>query len=248
MGLSSIAKFCLKTIFSKLGYDIKRRSVWSEDLNLVHLAICAMLNAEDDFFFIQIGAHDGITDDPIHDAILKHGLSGLLVEPLQDKFLQLQRNYLGSPGLLFENSAIAAHDGVASLFRIWQDRSQVWQDRSLEQNIEGIVSFELGKFIRSGIQREHIEEIQVKTLTIQTLLKKYNLSVDDITMLQIDTDGFDFEILKMAFECGCLPRLIHFEHIWLSSKDTYQCYELLKKKAYKHVRIGINTLAVHESI
>ena len=45
----------------------------------------------DNFFFIEIGAHDGIYVDPIHRFIVKHKWKGILVEPIPYLFELLKR-------------------------------------------------------------------------------------------------------------------------------------------------------------
>ena len=47
----------------------------------------------DDFFFVQIGANDGINHDPLHEYVTKYNLSGLVVEPQPDVFELLRKNY-----------------------------------------------------------------------------------------------------------------------------------------------------------
>lgn len=47
------------------------------------------------FFFRQIGANDGVLGDPLHDSVLRHKLTGLLVEPLPNLCERLKANYAG---------------------------------------------------------------------------------------------------------------------------------------------------------
>jgi hypothetical protein len=68
--------------------------------------------------FLQVGAADGVSNDPLHDSILKHRLRGVLVEPLPDQFQRLERAYSGVDGLHFVNCAIAAVDGTLPLYRV----------------------------------------------------------------------------------------------------------------------------------
>ena len=51
---------------------------------------------KDDFFFIQVGANDGLMCDPIRQFIVKHSWGGILVEPVPDYFELLKKNYLES--------------------------------------------------------------------------------------------------------------------------------------------------------
>ena len=71
-----------------------------------------------DFFFVQIGAHDGIRDDPIRKYIVKSHWRGLLVEPVPHIFRKLVENYRDETQLIFENVAVAAHDGVMPFYTL----------------------------------------------------------------------------------------------------------------------------------
>ncbi len=102
-----------------IGYDIVRRLVKPPNsLNLLDLAILAVIQDQKDFFFLQIGANDGILEDPLRSLILARHLEGVLVEPLPDKFAELQRNYAHEKQLRFENCAVAKKNGECSLFRV----------------------------------------------------------------------------------------------------------------------------------
>jgi hypothetical protein len=72
----------------------------------------------DRFFFVQIGAYDGREHDPIQAFVRRCRWRGILVEPQPEAFERLRRNYAGSPGLIFENVAIADHEGSLPLFMI----------------------------------------------------------------------------------------------------------------------------------
>lgn len=54
----------------------------------------ARAKATKDFFFIQIGAHDGIMDDPIHEWIERFGWRGIFVEPQSAPFNRLKTGYI----------------------------------------------------------------------------------------------------------------------------------------------------------
>lgn len=52
--------------------------------------------------FIQIGANDGLRNDPVREFIIRDRWQGILVEPLPAVFAMLQHNYAyaRNPGLL----------------------------------------------------------------------------------------------------------------------------------------------------
>lgn len=60
-----------------------------------------------DFFFVNIGANDGISNNPIYPFLRDHGWGGIAVEPLEPLFAELERNYRGFPRVILERAAIA---------------------------------------------------------------------------------------------------------------------------------------------
>jgi FkbM family methyltransferase len=60
-----------------------------------------------DFFFVNIGANDGVVADPTYPFIRKYGWRGIAVEPVPYVFEQLKENYADIEGVILENAAIS---------------------------------------------------------------------------------------------------------------------------------------------
>ena len=58
------------------------------------------------FFFVNIGANDGVENDPIHPFLEEYGWAGVAVEPDPDVFATLQANYRKFPGVALERALI----------------------------------------------------------------------------------------------------------------------------------------------
>src|SRR4051812_7423126 len=69
------------------------------------------------FYFIQVGANDGITDDDIRVHVVGQQWRGILIEPLPDVFEQLRANYSGFDRLQFANLAITSATGPVEFWR-----------------------------------------------------------------------------------------------------------------------------------
>jgi len=219
----------IKSIANKFGIDIVRyRPIKIEDLiedpfNVLEFVIFYYLASSAPFSFVQIGANDGVRWDPLHDLILKHHLVGLLVEPLPDMFEQLKKNYVSESQLSFENVAIATENGTQTLFR-------VKPNANVPDYAHGWASFNknhLRKF------NQFIQEVQVPTLTIRSLLQKHK--INHITLLQVDTEGYDYEIIKMFFDELVFPEIINYEFRHLSRNDNLECRRLLIEKGYRFI-------------
>ena len=71
-----------------------------------------------------------------------------------------------------------------------------------------------------------------------------NYEVQKIDLLQIDTEGFDYEILKLFKFDRVLPKAIIFESENLSKADLSECTNWLSEKGYKFQTFGGDTLGV----
>src|SRR5437762_11064199 len=125
----------VQTAVRRLGYGIIRRphSI-SHPIDLLDVLIRNELASDPMFFFVQIGANDGIRVDPLRPSVLRHRLRGLFIEPLPDLFERLVDNYAGHMGLLFENCAISDHDGTQRMYR-------TRADAPLSEEVQALTSF-----------------------------------------------------------------------------------------------------------
>ena len=164
-----------------------------------------------DFFFVQIGAHDGSMDDPIGRWIQKHQWQGIFVEPQRDQFERLRARYDNlRSGLIFENVAIDHREGFRPLFKV---APRVIS--TPEQT--GLASFFPDRSPPPIRIKGEITSETVRCLPLSTLLQKHH--VKRIDLLQIDTEGYDFEIIKMIDFRACAPAIIHYEHRHLSWQE-----------------------------
>ena len=200
----------------------------------------ALSSKRDEFFFVQIGAYDGQALDPIQGFVRRRRWRGILVEPQRDAFELLRRNYAGSPGLIFENLAIADHEGSLPLYRLRDEFTHL-----SEADHRMVSSFDpehVIKFLPKGVDpRRALESIQVRCLTLSGLLAKY--SVHSLDLLQIDAEGYDYQILKMVDFRKIKPQIICFEHMHLSAIEKGECIELLVSQNYKVVTGSYDMIA-----
>ncbi|MFN3543483.1 MAG: FkbM family methyltransferase [Thiobacillus sp.] len=195
-------------------------------------------------FFIQVGANNGIRWDPLRDLIRKHHLPGLLIEPLPDIFDELKKNYASEPQLLFEGAALAKQDGFHTLFRVradapvgdWAQGIASFNKSHLENHLKG----------ETDGYEQWIEEVTVPTISVASLLTKHSIS--EVALLQIDTEGYDFEILKMFFDAGVLPDVVNFERVHLSFEDQQASRRLLIQNGYRFIDVGIDTLGIRATL
>jgi FkbM family methyltransferase len=163
-----------------------------------------------DFFFVQIGANDGKTCDPIWQKIRQYGWQGILIEPVGHLYKRLIEFHAGTPGLIFENIAIAAHDGSLPFHYFPEDLER---DGEFPAWAKGMGSA-LGAFDSPGhrlVAERGFSMIatEVPCLTLDSLIRRHK--VQAIDLLQIDAEGLDADILLSIDFSHCKPRFIQYE-------------------------------------
>jgi FkbM family methyltransferase len=214
---------------------IKRRCwrrTWEANSRAFNELLEHHAKATPDFFVLQIGAHDGVSGDPIHELIVKYDWQGLLVEPQPSLFEQLKANYSKLPHrLLFENAAVADSDGFRDMYFVRPEKvTREWETQ--------IASF----YPRESYSTEDIGAIRVPTVTIATLIKRHQ--VKKVDLLQVDVEGYDFEILKLVDFNRCPPSFIRYEHKHLTRRDRAASRRLLERQGYRVLPMENDTGAV----
>jgi len=197
----------------------------------------AVLGEREDVFFVQIGANDGVMADPLNELVRRHGWAGIAVEPQRDAFDALQRTYADLPQVHCENVAIDVTPGERQLFRV----------AGAEPGRTGSVvgSFErkqVLKWVPRGREDLIVSET-VRCESFKSLLAKYR--VDRVHLLVIDTEGYDFEILKTIDFTRYIIPVVLYEHCNLKRSDQDACLEYLSRFGYRfHVLDDFDTVAV----
>jgi FkbM family methyltransferase len=231
----------VRSVLARMDVTVKRFEFPTDNpIELLPLLVDSLRATRKDFFVLQIGANDGHSDDPIASIVRSRGLRALMVEPLPKMFGLLADFYSDQPNVACENCAIGHEDGSATLFH-------VRPDPSLPEYVQRVASFSRDVILkqRRAVPNigSYIETLQVPTLSLATLVAKHH--IDRIDLLQVDTEGFDFEILKMLWATPLRPPIINFESAHLSRPDKLACAEMLKRAGYRYLNIGqFDTLAV----
>lgn len=202
-------------------------------------------------FVVQIGANDGITHDPIHKFIKRDRWHGVLLEPqnyVYENFLK--PIYQLNKGIHPLCAAIGPEDGKKPLYKIgfsnmrWATGLASFQRENIEKAFStGCVQAHCLKHqITLPNESEHIAAEEVVVISPETLIKNYRISTIDL--LQIDAEGYDYEVIKIFKLQQFRPRAIIFEHIHLSEDDKTSCFQHLKANNYKMASFGANTLAM----
>jgi FkbM family methyltransferase len=192
--------------------------------------------------FVQIGANDGTTGDPLRELSERHAWSGVLVEPVPYVFARLQDARGADPRLCLENAAIAASDGEAELHHLREraDGEQLpdWYDQ--------LGSFSLPTILWHEDQipdlRERLVTTKVPTLTFDSLCARHALDAFDL--LHIDVEGYDWEVLRQVDLDRYRPAVVLYEHAHLADADRAAAVERLSAHGYACHPGRYDTIAV----
>jgi FkbM family methyltransferase len=230
-------KQAVNAALGRFGYRIEKTLEAGEAAIDVFALVVRCVMAEKraqggDFFFIQVGAHNGLDGDPIRKYVTAYHWKGILVEPQPLVYPQLVANYRGEPQLIFENAAISETDGTAQMF---VPRGNNGQTATL------LASFNREVLARQLGRNAPIDTIAVPTLSPTTLLSKHG--VGHVDLLQVDTEGFDYQIIRMFDAQAVNPRIIRYEHIHLGRADRDRCTQLLRSRGYQLAKSQLDTIA-----
>lgn len=206
----------------------------------------------DEITVVQIGANDGFDRDPIHKFIKRDNWKGVLLEPQKEVYEQfLEKLHRKSKGIHTVNAALDYNDGAKPIYKIafsnarWATGLTTFDRPVLEKALKSDYVLECAK--NEGIEiptaeNRLIKEEEVAVISPATLINKYNLK--KIDWLQIDTEGFDYEVIKMFNIQKTQPKVLVFEHYHLSKNEKQECYDHLIQNQYKIKEYGRDTLAI----
>jgi FkbM family methyltransferase len=208
----------------------------------LEFVVAHLMLRKKDIFFIQIGANDGITNDPLYKFVTEFGWQGILVEPMPESFAALQETYRGRPDLILLNAALAGEDGALPIYTVRIDAG-TFQKAQMYSSFDREVVLRNSRFVPDIAQR--IEEVQVKAVSMKTLLA--HAGSRNVDILAIDAEGFDYTILKMIDFARLKPAIILYEHTHLNKADQEAAAELLAAQGYRMTRDTLDTIGYRPS-
>jgi len=182
--------------------------------------------------FIQIGAYDGVVADDLRQVIETGNARGILIEPQAVPFACLEERFRGNPDITLVNAAIDRETGTRTFY-------------STRGNSSTVASFNRKHVLSHGVDRKDVIEYEVNCLTIEDVLQQANL--ERLDLLQIDAEGYDYEIIKSIDFDRLSPAIVRFEIFHLSQRDSDECLRMLAGHGYRFIFEGRDVLAVLES-
>jgi FkbM family methyltransferase len=132
----------------------------------------------DEFYFVQIGANDGITGDSLRKYIEKYEWRGILVEPVPYVFKRLMDNYKGFQNLHFENAAVSSKTGHSKFYSVNEydlDNNNLFEKYDAYK-IDQLSSFDLKTVMKHSYMHPNFEklitEVDIPTISFDDLINK----------------------------------------------------------------------------
>jgi FkbM family methyltransferase len=155
--------------------------------------------------FVQVGAYDGVSGDPLRKYIERCGWSGVMLEPQPQPANQLRALYRDNPKIVILEAALDGERRTRNLYTIESDAVPKWAG--------GMASFDRDQILKQGYLIEGLEgmvrEVQVDCVIFDDVLDY--LPGNRLDLLQIDAEGADGHILSL-FPFNCFkPAIIHWE-------------------------------------
>lgn len=239
--LSKTKAISRKIVYSILPWSVLKspRLRLAVEADPIDCILYSLAITKKNVFFVQVGSNDATHGDPLCNFIFNYNWSGIMIEPVKFVFERLEKNFSKFENITLENVAISTENGVQNFYHLQEcDDLPVTYDQ--------LGSFSLKTVLKNSTWIPDIEERIVTTpvdcVTFTSLCDKHN--VRDIDVIHIDTEGFDFEIIKMIdFESFQL-KIILYEHKHLSSTDKAACHAYLQAKNYDLLELKRDTMAI----
>jgi FkbM family methyltransferase len=218
-------KTLIKRALRSRGYKLVRVG----DSNAVEFLLHRLI-ARKRITFVQVGANDGRTADPLFEFVTfnHRRVRGLVVEPVKDYFEELARNYRTYPTVTPVRVAIHRTEKEMTIWRVDPARQRA------EGLRKGIASFNPDHYKRYDTPDDAMVPEKVPCMSLEELLREYRIA--DLDLLMIDTEGYDAEILRGIDFDTLKPGIIRFEHGRLKTmpRDTFiEVSELLRGQGYE---------------
>lgn len=226
-----------------LAYDLIRLLSRAWDGSEQYYFLLDVFRASKEISILQVGANDGIRDDPIREFIVFNpNCKAWLVEPIPMMQKELCKNYsrlVDKKRLSIIPYAISHSRKTLELYQVSSSRAAKIPDYA-----KGIISSNPAHLLNRtdlDLAQEDIEEIKVKAITANELIEIVGSEID---LMIIDVEGMEEELLRGFPWQTCSPTFILYESYHLSLHAQSEIASLLYSQGYCASGLGKDTAAV----
>jgi len=222
-------KRALQSRLRKIGIEVRKfPSVAFQPVSVFNLAVRLLMEKQGtEISFVQVGANDGVFGDPLRSYITKYPWRGVLVEPQPDVFDRLVRNYEPyADRLILENLAISSDRSELVLYKAppGECGDDVYASSVASSNPSTIAR-------QLKMPENRLVKITTPAVTLDALLAKHGMGY--IHILQIDVEGYDWQVLRTLDLYRARPSIIQFESGHLSNADCDSSVRHLTRHGYE---------------
>jgi FkbM family methyltransferase len=208
--------------------------------DVLELALLKAISDEkQDFYFVQVGANDGLMHVSLNPLIRKYGLRGCLVEPMPAVFNMLKHNYRDQPQLEFRNVVIGERDGDSPIHRLKRDAPVAHEFLHGLARQDSDYSHKMAKSV--GLEN-YTDIVHCRILTFESLLA--DLSTRHVSMLYVGTEGTDDKIVDAAFGADVFPPIINYGWTEMPLERRCNLKMRLLDYGYRFIDVGANTVCL----
>ncbi len=220
----------INKVLKPFGYEIIKLSKFFETIKNIQ-------KKNRNFTFIQIGANDGVQFDSLYQFVTTNKCKGIVIEPLPDFYGKLAHNYRDFPTIIPLQIAVHSSKKKSIIYRVDPEKLHM-----LPAWAEGISSFNPDHHKKSNTPSNFIIKEEVECMHLMDIIIDFGFECLDL--LQIDTEGYDAEVIKMIDFTKVSPNVIKYEHSNLTQKEGNEVKTLLKKNGYRIFIERHDTIAI----
>jgi FkbM family methyltransferase len=234
----------LRRLAAKGGYSVRKipRTMPVDSvtgLNVLELLVEKLVTQRGiaGLFLVQIGANDGLQEDPVRPILERQALSALLCEPVPEAFERLRASYRGITHAVLNQCAVGMTSGELELYQVRSSATE--HDRTL------VTSFDpthVEHYCRLwNLPLERITRVTVPCKTVPDLLRESGRTTANIVVT--DTEGMDHIICNQFLDLDVPPDIIHFEYCNSPVDSIGALFRRLESMGYGFARSGLDVTA-----
>jgi FkbM family methyltransferase len=231
-----------------MGYDLVKRHK-ALDLEVGPLVVWAVRNLAA-VKCVQIGANDGVLQDPLKLCRRNPAWRTWLLEPQPAIFSRLKKNVADEPGSVCLPYALAETPGKLRIYVVDEEAVVLVgsdgkrHDFSLHTSTnENKLREEVTVLMRmKEIPESWIRAVDVTAIDWNQLLD--GEVGDAINVVLMDAEGMDATLLRAFPFSRRQPEVVVFEHMWMDRDDFQSIRKLLEGAGYRLMSLGTDTVAL----
>lgn len=235
-----ILKNYLIIILSSLSKKINRGKYFRKKIFSLKRILENNFKEKEKFKFIQIGANDGVSFDFLYNFITLRDSSGIVIEPIKEYFDELNENYKYNDKILKINKAVHETLKKVTIYKVGKKSFTKYPDW-----VKGIASFNKNHLTKFDfIENDDIIKETVCADHIMNILKEFYVD-SKVDYVQIDTEGYDYHILKMIDFKKLDLNIIKLEFVNLSENEKKNSKAILKENGFYTFVEGIDLIGIN---